>query len=206
MKIGYKHLFERRKRSDIVVIVIIMSLALYFLASLYFLPKLYIRIPKLRPAPIINSVRMSPLQIYLGQTFDLSVAAENLGDNADIQIVSMAFPNLTSLDERVRIIQSDFTQKPLLIKIGDKVGSDYSGLENIVYAKQPSIEAFSRPWHSKDTHHIELQVRPDFAGKFVIFLKAIALPHTDNFSHYPQNGIKDSQNEFVKVYAIDVLN
>jgi hypothetical protein len=205
MNIGYKHLFDGRKRSDILVVVIVLSLVLYFLVSIYVLPNLYVRVPKPRPVPVISNTKISLPQIQLGKTFYFSVAAENTGDNADIQIISVAFPNLTRIGGYILIRESDFTQKPLFVNIGDKVGSGYTGLENIVYAKYPSIEAFSRPWHSKDIHHIKLEVKPSSAGKFVIFLKAIALPHAGDLAHYPQNGIKDFQNEFVKVYAIEVL-
>jgi hypothetical protein len=166
---------------------------------------LYVRIPAPKPLPVINNTSISPSLIHLGNTFYFSVRAQNTGDNADIQIISIAFPNLSRIDRSVHIQQSDFTQKPLFVNVGDKVGSDYTGLENIVYAKYPSIEAFSRPWHSKATHNIILEIRPSSTGKFLIFLKAVSLPHTNNLAHYPQNGIKDFQNEFVKVYAVYVL-
>ena len=206
MNIGYKHLFDSRKRNQILVVVIVLALALYFLISIYVLPNLYVTLPKQRPIPvIISNTNISVPQIDLGKTFYFSVTAENVGDNADIQIISVAFPNLTRLDGDIHIRESDFTQKPLFVKMGDKVGSGYTGLENIVYAKYPSLEAFSRPWHSKDVHHIKLELKPSSAGKFVIFLKAIALPHAGDFAHFPRTGITDFQNEFVKVYAVEVL-
>jgi hypothetical protein len=205
MNIGHKHLFDGRKRNKILVVVIVLSLALYFLISIYVLPNLYVTLPKLRPVPVISNTNISVPQIHLGKTFYFGVTAENVGDNADIQIISVAFPNLTRLDGDIHIRESDFTQKPLFVKTGDKVGSGYTGLENIVYVKYPSVEAFSRPWHSKDVHHIKLEIKPSSAGKFVIFLKAVALPHSSDFAHYPRNGIRDFQNEFVKVYAIEVL-
>ncbi|MFL6356927.1 MAG: hypothetical protein ACJ71K_17650 [Nitrososphaeraceae archaeon] len=204
MNICHTHLFDGRKRNLILVAVIILSLAIYFLVSIYILPNLYVRIPKPSPAPVISNTNISVPKIHLGKTFYFGVTAENAGDNADIQIISVAFPNLTRIHGNIYIRESDFTQKPLFVNIGDKVGSGYTGLENILYAKYPSIEAFSRPWHSKDIHHIKFEIKPSSAGKFVIYLKAIALPHADDLAHYPQNGIKDYQNEFVKVYAIEV--
>ncbi|HZC21113.1 MAG TPA: hypothetical protein VE223_05670 [Nitrososphaeraceae archaeon] len=205
MNIGYKYISDGHKRNRIIVVLIILSLAVYFSISIYVLPSLYISTPKLRPLPLIINTKISAPQIRLGKTFYLDVTAENAGDNADIQIVSAGFPNLTSIGRYINIRQSDFTQKPLFVNIGDKVGSNYTGLENIVYAKYPSIEAFSRPWHSKNIHHIEFEVKPTSVGKFVIFLKTVALPHSGDFAHYPRSGIKDFQNEFVKVYSIEVL-
>ena len=108
---------------------------------------------------------------------------------------------MTSIDGFVQIRQSDLNQKPLLIKKGEMVGSDYRA-ENLISARYPSIEAFSRPWHSQVTHHIQLEVKPDSTGRFVILLKSVAFPHLNQFAHYPLNGPRDYQNEFVKAYSI----
>jgi len=199
-----KNLFDRRKRIYVTA-ALFVSLILYFFVSTYILPKFYVRAPKPMPAPLISKANLSSSVIYLGNIFYFDIQAQNAGDNADMQIISIAFPNLTRSDTNVYIRQSDLTQKPLFVKVGDKVGSDYTGLENVVYAKYPSIEAFSRPWHSKVAHSIKLEIKPSTMGKFVIFLKAVSLPHTNNLAHYPQKGIKDFQNEFVKVYAVKVL-
>jgi hypothetical protein len=205
MNLGQKRGSETHKRNYILIVAIVIALVLYFLASIYFLPNLYVRLPKPSPEPVILNADTSLSQVSLGKTFNFTVTAENAADNADIQYISVGFPNLTRIDGTVHIIESNFSQKPLFVNIGDKVASGYTGLENILYAKYPSIEAFSRPWHHKDIHHIKLEIKPPSVGKFVIFLKAIALPHTGNSPHYPKDGIKDFQNEFVKVYAIEVL-
>jgi hypothetical protein len=201
----YKNLFDWRKRSHVIAALVVVSLILYFFVSTYILPRLYVIAPKPRPAPIISKADLSSPMIYLGKTFYFDLQAKNIGDNADMQIISIAFPNLTRTDKNVHIRQSDLTQKPLFVNVGDKVGSDYTGLESIVYAKYPSIEAFSRPWHSNVAHSIKLEIKPSSMGKFVIFLKAVSFPHTDNLAHYPQKGIKDFQSEFVTVYAVNVL-
>src|SRR6187551_2863524 len=135
MNIWHTHLFDGRKRNLILVAVIILSLAIYFLVSIYILPNLYVRIPKPSPAPVISNTNISVPKIHLGKTFYFGVTAENAGDNADIQIISVAFPNLTRIHGNIYIRESDFTQKPLFVNIGDKVGSGYTGLENILYAK-----------------------------------------------------------------------
>ena len=122
------------------------------------------------------------------------------GDSADIQTISVGFLNMTSIDSFVQIRQSDLNQKPLLIKKGEMVGSDYRA-ENLISARYLSIEAFSRPWHSLVTHHIQLEVKPDSAGRFVILLKSVAFPHLNQFA---LNGLRDYQNEFVKTYSIQV--
>jgi hypothetical protein len=205
MYMRHKDLFDRRKRSYAVAALVAVSLISYFFVSIYILPDIYVRAPKPKPVPIISKANISSPVIHLGKTFYFDLQAKNIGNDADMQIISIAFPNLTRTDRNVYIRQSDLTQKPLFINIGDKVGSDYSGLENVVYAKYPSIEAFSRPWHSNVPHNMKLEIRPSSVGKFIIFLKVISLPHTDDLAHYPHQGIKDFQNEYVKVYPVEVL-
>jgi hypothetical protein len=201
----YKNLFYARKRSYVVTALVALSLISYFFVSTYILPDIYVRIPKPKPVPIISKANISSSVIHLGKPFYFDLQAKNVGDDADMQIISIAFPNLTDTDRNVYILQSDLTQKPLFINTGDKVGSDYTGLENVVHAKYPSIEAFSRPWHSNVSHSMRLQVIPSSTGKFVVFLKVISLPHTENLAHYPYEGFKDFQNEYVKVYPVQVL-
>jgi hypothetical protein len=199
------HFFSSHTKTFILAAGVGISLAFYFLLSIYIFPDIYRGLPKIRPMPLISNVSIYPSIVHLGKTFDINVVAENVGDSADIQIISIAFPNMTYSDGLVRIKQSDFTQKPVFIKVGDKVGSNYVGQEGSINARYASLEFFSRPWHPTVIHHLQLQIRPDFVGKFVIFLKAIALPHLNNFAHYPQGGIKDFQNEFVSVYSLRVV-
>jgi hypothetical protein len=43
-------------------------------------------------------------------------------------------------------------------------------------------------------------------GRFVIFLKTIALSLINELDHYPRIGIKDYQGEFLAVSSLDVVN
>lgn len=200
------HLFSSQTRTIILVTIISVSLAVYFSFSIIILPILYSRLPKFNPIPVLINVNLSSSVGRLGKTFLLTIMAENQGDSADVQIVSISFPNLTQMDGLVQIKQSDFTQKPLFVRVGEKVGSGYVGQQNLVTAEYPSLEAFSRPWHAHVSHHIQLEVKPPLLGRFVLFVKMIALPHVNDFAHYPHGGsIKDYQNEFVKVYSITVM-
>ena len=205
LSIKQSHLLSIRTRTFVLAAAISISLTIYFLLSIYILPNLYLTLPKIRPVPLISNVSVSPSIVHLGKTFYVGITGENVGENADIQIISIAFPNLTSSVGFVKIRQSDFTQKPIFIKMGDKVGSGYAGLGNLVYARYPSLESFSRPWYGHFIHHIQLEVKPDSVGRFVVFLKAIALPHLNDNAHYPQKGIKDYQNEFVAVFSVEVV-
>ena len=135
----HKNLFDTWKRSYVVAVFVSASLISYFFVSTYILPGIYLRVPKPKPVPVISKANVSSPVIHLGNTIYFDLQVKNKGDDADMQIISIAFPTLTRTDTNVYIRQSDLTQKPMFINIGDKVGSDYTGLENIVYAKYPSI-------------------------------------------------------------------
>lgn len=200
-----KHHLNKRTETFVLIASISALLSVYFFLSLYAFPHLYVTPPKIRPIPVINNVSLSSSVIEIGHSFRLSLSAANKGDSADIQTISVGFPNLTSIDGFVQIRQTDLNQKPLLVKKGEMVGSGYLGTENLISARYPSIEAFNRPWHSQVTHHIQLEVKPISTGRFVILLKSVAFPHLNQFAHYPLNGLRDYQDEFVKVYSILVI-
>ena len=202
-----KHRHHLNKRTEIFILIASVSslVSVYFFLSFYVFPHLYISLPKLNPMPEIHDVSQSSQVVGIGQSFNLTLTGVNIGDSADFQTISAGFPNLTTIYGFVKIIHSDFIQKPILIKKDEMVGSSYQGTGNLISAKYPSIEAFSRPWHSQVTHHIEFEITPMSIGRFVILLKSVAFPHLNQFAHYPLNGLRDYQNEFVKAYSIQVV-
>jgi hypothetical protein len=202
-----KHRHHLNKRTEIFILIASVSslVSVYFFLSFYVFPHLYISLPKLNPMPEIHDVRPSSQVVGIGQSFNLTLTGVNIGDSADFQTISAGFPNLTTIYGFVKIIHSDFIQKPILIKKDEMVGSSYQGTGNLISAKYPSIEAFSRPWHSQVTHHMEFEITPMSIGRFVILLKSVAFPHLNQFAHYPLNGLRDYQNEFVKAYSIQVV-
>jgi hypothetical protein len=121
---------------------------------------------------------------------------------ADMQIVSIGFPNLTASSE-VELLGHNFRQAPITVNRGDPVGSQYTGTETIS-AQYPSIEAFSRPWDEGQQYNVELRVKPQAEGSFVILVKSVAFPHTWDGAHYPREGLVDYQNEFVESYSVQV--
>lgn len=190
-------------------IVIVASLTIYFSISLYFFPAFYMSKPFLSKAvPVITNVTMSALEVRLGKSFNILVTSTNQGDTADIQIVSIAFPNLTRIGNGniITINNRNFTQEPEFVEIGDNIGSKYSGLSEITTAKYPFIEFFSRPWKTDTIYQSEIEIKPPVVGKFIIFIKAVSLPYNNEFSHYPHTGIKDHQEEFVEAYYVNVKN
>lgn len=183
---------------------IVASLSFYFVFSIFYLPESYQSLKKPTPIPHLSEVSISESNISYGDSFDIEVTGTNLGDTSDIQIVSIAFPNLTKIDDYVTITSYDFKQSPFLIQIADDVGTNYASSSQTIPAVYPSIEAYSRPWKSNENYHIGLEVTPQKEGRFVIYVKAVGLPHTSSQSHFPKEGLIDYQNEFVNFYSVFV--
>jgi hypothetical protein len=179
-------------------------MALYFVFALYILPMSYQdSIAPQRPEAVITSVEFSVKEIELDQKFVISVTAENMGQEADMQIVSIGFPNLTSGD-RATITSHDFRQTPFRVEPGDEVGSSYVGPQDNLTAAYLSIEAFSRPWEKGKSYTISIEVEPEAEGRFIVFTKSIAFPHTWDMAHYPREGMMDYQKEFVQMHSVNV--
>ena len=185
--------------------IIIVSLVTYFFLTLSVLPPNFLEKPNLIPQAILD-VNLEKSQINLGESFEIKITSNNIGDPADIQIVSIAFPNLQKIDDTAQITEYDFTQLPHYILIGDEVGSDYSAGFKTMPAKYPSIEAYSRPIKNGDQYHVGLKITPKIPGRFDLYVKSIILPHYTELAHYPQSGNLDYQNEYVKAFSVDVSN
>ncbi|TLY11616.1 MAG: hypothetical protein E6K85_01120 [Thaumarchaeota archaeon] len=183
--------------------VVAAALLLYITLSLYVFPQMYQSIEPRRPEAVITNVSLSTPVIRLGQTFVISVTGTNRGEEADMQIVSVGFPNLTRADNMV-VLEHNFTQTPIFINTSGVIGSEYSGTQRPVHARYPSVEAFSRPWPGGNTYNIDLQVRPEAEGRFVVLVKSVAFPHSWDGAHWPKDGVIDYQKELVEPYYVQV--
>ena len=183
--------------------VVAAALLLYITLSLYVFPQMYKSIEPRRPEAVIRDVSLSTPAIRLGQTFVISVTGTNRGEEADMQIVSVGFPNLTRADN-MDVLEHNFTQTPILINTSEVIGSEYSGTQRPVHARYPSVEAFSRPWAGGNTYNIDLQVRPEAEGRFVVLVKSVAFPHSWDGAHWPKDGVIDYQKELVEPYYVQV--
>jgi hypothetical protein len=185
----------------IALILTLGGLAVYFGMVLFVIPHQY-SVKTLEPNPIFTA-EISSKHVTLGDSFDMVIDSANYNDPADIQIMSISFPNMSQIGNKVKITSYNFTQPPRYIKTGDKIGYDYSGGTKSVSALYPSIEAYSRPVNPNIHHLIELEITPDAAGNFTVFAKTVAIPHGNN-SHFPHSGIKDHQNEYVESFSVMV--
>ena len=154
------------------------------------------------PKPSLEST--IPQQVKLGEPFEISLTAHNLGADADLQSVTVEFPQNQNLDN-IKVVSYDFLQSPKLFLKGKQIGSDYNGNQNLVEAKYPFLEAYNRPSNAGHSSSMTLQITPTEAGVFTIYTKTVAMPHITDDSHYPQQGILDHQNEFVQEHKITVV-
>ena len=198
----------RRVNTTSIVLIFIatISLIIYYSLSLFFIPQLYLSSSsEIKSQPVITGANLSASKVIVGERFDLTITAMNKGDTADMQVVYLSFPNITAIDRIVKILKYNFTQ-PVPIEIEDEIGSEYVGLDKVINASYPAIEANSRPWQTGDYYQISLEVEPSTVGRFVIVVKTIALPHINELNHYPRLDIKDYQGEFVAVSSVEVVN
>jgi hypothetical protein len=190
-------------KAIILTAAVAVALVAYLSLSLYVFPQLYQSIEARRPQAIVTDVSLSAPDIALGQTLTISVTGTNNGEDADMQIVSVGFPNLTTTDN-INILKHDFNQTPILIQPGELLSLEYSNTDSSILAQYASIEAFSRPWEAGKTYTADIEVTPKTEGRFVVFVKSVALPHTWDQAHYPQDGTLDQQKEFVEIYSVQV--
>ena len=190
-------------KTVILIGAVAVALVVYFSLSLYVFPQSYQSIEARRPQAIVTNVSLSATDIALGQALTISVTGTNNGEDADMQTVSVGFPNLTTTDN-IKILKHDFDQRPILIAPGELLSSEYSDTDSSVLAQYASIEAFSRPWEAGKTYTADIEVIPKTEGRFVVFIKSVAFPHTWEQAHYPQDGTLDQQREFVETYSVQV--
>ncbi|MEE9241812.1 MAG: hypothetical protein V3U12_01475, partial [Nitrosopumilaceae archaeon] len=92
-----------------VAVGIAISLGIYFVLGIYVLPEQYITRPQSEPQATLM-VHLADSEISLGSSFEVEMISENIGDMADILILSIAFPNLEEIDDEIKIVSYDFTQ------------------------------------------------------------------------------------------------
>lgn len=156
-----------------------------------------------KPEPVITEVWISNPEITLGDEFTLRVSATNEGEHGDRMLVSVAFPNATSPDIAT-VREHNFKQTPIYIEVGRPIGAGYSGPQRQVPAQYPAVEAHSSPWEPGEAFSIEMGVKPEHEGRFLVFVKAVGFPHNGDQAHYPAEGVIDQQDEYVTVYEVDV--
>ena len=86
-------------------------LSLYFLLTVFILPSEFLITEQLVPQPVFEAT-LSDTEIDLGDSFRLEIVSKNIGDYADIHIVSVGFPQLVEIEDVVKIATYDFSLSP----------------------------------------------------------------------------------------------
>ncbi len=175
----------------------------YFVLNFAVFPQAYQNVPVVPPKPSMETT-LSTSQIHLGESFEISIFAINNGEEADLQTVTVEFPQNQNLDN-VKIISYDFLQSPKLFLPDKEIGTDYTGGQTTIKSKYPFIEAYNRPSKPNQSHSMILQVTPAETGIFTVYTKTVAMPHINDLSHFPRQGIVDHQNEFVLEHVVEVI-
>lgn len=195
--------FDSKKKITIVSCIAIL-LTIYFALASYFFPQFYLSLVQQYPRPVISDVKISNSTIHLGQSFEITITGTNKGITSDMQTLSVSFPNMTNV-QGISVRDDNFTQHPVIIDTGQEVGSHYQGTQYPVYSQYPAVESYNRPWEGGASHTVSIDVTPETAGTFLVFIKSVVLPHSD-IIHYPMNGTKDQQSEYVVSYSVNVTN
>jgi len=90
-------------RKFLIYLSAFVILSLYFILTIFILPSEFLMTEQLVPEPTFQST-LSDSEITLGDSFRLDIVSVNNGDYADIHIVSVAFPDLTRIDDIVKIM------------------------------------------------------------------------------------------------------
>jgi len=178
------------------------ALVVYFIMTIVIFPQEFLSQGIIEPQPT-QEITIDSDEISLGESFQIKVQIINQNDVSDILITSVGFPNLQEIGDKIEIISYDYTQSPRYIKPGEKLNSEYTSGGHIL-AEYPSIEAYSRNVVQDTSYHMVLSITPTNGGIFEIYVKTIAIPHATDLSHYPQDGFKDTQGEYVSVYTVNV--
>lgn len=174
----------------------------YFLLMIIVFPQIYSKTDIGVPKPTLEIIL--PQQAKLGEPFEITLISNNMGADADLQSVTVEFPQNQNLDN-VKVISYDFLQSPKLFLKGKQIGSSYNGDKNPVETKYPFLEAYNRPSRTNHSSSMTLQIMPTEAGIFTVYTKTVAMPHISDQSHYPSHGILDQQNEFAQEHKVMVI-
>jgi len=183
--------------------MILGLLGLYFSLSLVVFPSIYLSKEELKPQPFFD-VQISSNSIKIGQSFDIHIFSQNIGDYGDIHILSVGFPSLEKIDEQIKIQNYDFNHQYKIINKDTMLGAEYSAGIKKTASEYALIEIMNRPSPAKGHYTLDLSVTPKNLGIFEIYVKTIEIPHTSDLAHFPRQGLQDPQNEYVAVYSVMV--
>ncbi len=160
------------------------------------------------PKPVITSVDYAH-NVMLGSAVNIDVYVRNDGFTAAWQTIAISFPASQPLPTKISIVESDLNSYGPHIA-GEPISAAYS--TKTVTLQTYLIEGASPGWFIGDTHYLKISVTPSTAGTFTFYVKSVAATWgvvTSGLASRwtPDKSTSttlDQQEEFVKVYAIQV--
>lgn len=97
-------------------VIIAFFISLYFVLTVFVLPPEYLSNEQFVPQPYFDVI-LSESEISLGESFRFDLISENKGDYGDIHIVSVAFPDLTEINNDLEIVTYDLLNYQLSFQL-----------------------------------------------------------------------------------------
>jgi len=125
----------------------------------------------LYPKPKVKSIVVSPSPtIRLGESLDITIKVENLGNPASWQSIAISLPNTTDVSS-ISILDHNLDEVEVY-EPGFKAGAKYGTA--FVELRYPLIEGSATNWEKGSEKYLKVRVRPDREGRFLIYVKSVA--------------------------------
>jgi len=154
------------------------------------------------PSPRVVDIKVSPLEVHLGDHAEITVEVRNDGVAAEWQTIAVSFPQNPS---DVSIIEHDLSNAEVYSP-GYIGWRDYGTAQDREFI-YPLAEGYKSPWPSGETSYLIVRVKPEASGKFKLYVKSVAgrQPDGECVSWEPLSGARDQQGEFVYERIIRVI-
>ncbi len=143
-----------------------------------------------------------PSNITLGQKAIIMISGKNNGGNSPEAYFSVSFPDNPN---NVRIVSSNAPNYNIYKKGMPEWGGYGEAQFKLEY---PHAEGWAIPWPSGIEYSLTVEVIPEKIGTFYFFVKMTAkdsgLLMSKWLSDPSSSDIKDQQNEYIRVYSINV--
>jgi hypothetical protein len=142
-----------------------------------------------------------PTSIVLDQSVDITIYGKNTGGSSDEGILQLAFPGIEKTSDLKISSDIDYKTKDK----GSSLEYWNYGEKTTSTASYALVCAYTESWSSGTEHYLEVSVKPHVSGEVNIYAKFILFFNDyDECIYEPSSGQIDQQNEYVKVFSINV--